>query len=247
MKLKILNQMNLKLVLIFVLLMTSFPIFSQNSRFSLGIEGSPTFNNILYSFGDEDIDQSLKDIFRPKMGSTIGAPIIYQLSDRLSFHTGLYWTIRGHLREEYFEHYPTDWSENPDYVNVNVKLTVNQQFIEVPIGVKIEISSNEKGSFYSSLGITANFPVIEKNRIYTYFPDHTEIYLLSVKPHEKNFRNTYFSCFTGFGFEYRVSARIGLSVEPYFNYMFGDPELFSDVNWLHSYYLACKIGARYYL
>ena len=109
----------MKYILVSVIFMICLSTFSQNTKFSIGIEGSPTYNNILFSTGKENVDNSIKEIFRPKLGFTVGAPINYEITKGLSISSGLYWTNRGHLREEYLEHYPTDWSENPDYVNVN--------------------------------------------------------------------------------------------------------------------------------
>jgi hypothetical protein len=225
--------------------MICLPTLSQNHKWSIGLEGSPTFNNILYSTGKENVDNSLKMIFHPNFGYTFGLDLNYRLINKISLSTGICVTKRGHVREEYFEQYPTDWSDNPNYVNATVKIAVNQPFLEIPLGLKIDILELNKGYLSCAMGGTFNFPLHERTKVYTYYPEYTQIYVFDVKPHEKNFRTVYLGLYTSVIYNYNFNSRIGLKIEPMFNYMFGGPELFSDVNWLHSYYLACKIGITY--
>ena len=187
---------------------------SKNKRLQIGISLTPsvTYHTIILKKnlppGPSGYDY-LRKYTRPQYGHTIGLDIVYILTANVAIQTGCKYSMKSYRLNSEPNHYNT----------ISYSTIYQYHFTEIPLAARFN-AGKKAVRFTGRIGVEANFLLGE-----------TQITLANNKPNGYNPRLVHFpaydnpriftmSALVSAGIDYKVSAKMGVRLEPYFSHQF---------------------------
>jgi hypothetical protein len=214
------------LLFLFTILFSQY-MFSQDEddnnsrRLIFGFNISPDYCDRVLTQGDAKISESqymkLKEesnkLISGKTGITLGINIGYQINEKVSFETGIYYSNKGFRIKSipiFFE---------SGYDAIDSKVLFNYNYIDLPIEFNF-ISGKKRTRFLFSPGLELN--VFSGSNIKTIPITPSEKFPPKTEEFSDGLRQATLSPTIGFGLDYNISTVVGFRIKPVFRYaLFG--------------------------
>lgn len=173
--------------------------FSQDTKLTIGVNGSPSFYNLKASKGFDH--QYIYD--NPKFRS--GIDLSYYFYKKSSISTGLFYFRIGYKVDYVFIFRDQGDPLIPKYSEIKTN------YLDIPVIYNTTLLSKEKFSIYSSTGIVASILISSF--------DQTTFENNSVR--NSKFSNSFlFSFQLGSGLKYNLSEKFSIKIEPQYRLFF---------------------------
>lgn len=179
----------------------SFASFGQGkvdlNKFQVGLSVSPD-----YSF------TTIHNYYEiPKAGLTAGLNAVYHFNKSVGLETGLHYSNKGFQTKMidlfYFEPEPTSPNQ--------AKFIYNYDFIDIPLKANFSIG-NKKTRFFTSVGVTTNVFLKERQTNIYVYGDRTE--KETINPTNNSIRKVNLSPSLSFGIDYTFNDNSHIRIEP---------------------------------
>lgn len=173
------------------------PVQRPQSRFFLTLSAGPDVSSVgLGNFG--------------RMLITYGAGVGYKISDKFTLRTGIYSARKLYSASPYDYHPPDQFWQ---YYTSLRKVNADCRVLEFPLSLSYNIKSNEKRTWFGSLGISS---YIMKRESYDYIYKNSWGTMSSWKTTIRNKNEHYFSVLgLSAGYQKRINNTLSFTAEPY--------------------------------
>ena len=198
--------------------------FTQTSKFSLGIAGSPNFYFV---------NPNIEGYYPPHTanpGYSLGTELFYLLTEKGAIRTGLFYSkISYNVGYYYFD---SDKEVKP------ISGSIMATFLDIPLLYDFNFIKKGKLNVYSSVGVTPAFIL---------FSEEIVIYNDNAVRDFEALNNFSLSFQNGLGIKYSTNDKLGIKFEPqlrYFSKSF-DKILWSN-KWADPVSISISFGIQYY-
>ena len=157
------------------------------------------------------IISDLNQTERAKFSMTIGFTLLYNLTQRISFETGLLYSNKGYHSGLISLIYPTPSPNAPS----EAKYYYHLHYLDIPLKARINVIKN-KIRYYFSSGLITNLYLLQSTVGKYYFPNGRTSKQGTIGA--GSFNRLSLSPTVGLGFNYAFNARSQFAIEPHFNY-----------------------------
>lgn len=198
--------------LIFITVLTLFfhNGFSQDSRLTLGVEGSFDAYSVKYKASIPGISESTE--FESFNGYSVGGRLEFYFSDKLTLRTGILYLIKG---------YKVDYNflfVQPNDPAIPRTSTFKVGMINLPFLLGYQLVSWGDFKVTPALGMVI-YGKIHENET-TIYEDDSERKSDLAEPYSPTLSNTQFSAQFNLGLSYYFTDKVFVLFEPFFNYGF---------------------------
>ena len=195
-----------KSILISTLLLLASLVNAQDSKFSIGITGSPDFYN--YEFNPIP---GFYHTYKTKTNYSIGLSVSYSFTERFSVKSGLLYSTKGYILNY-------SWmGAEPNDPFVPVESCLNVNYLDIPVLVSYEFLQLEKLSLFSSTGIVTSF-LIDESETSTMGDGSEKETDFSRVMFNQSFNNTLVVIDLEVGLNYNFNQRVYVSAAPYLRF-----------------------------
>ena len=193
-------------ILISTLLLLASLVNAQDSKFSIGITGSPDIYN--YEF------KPIPDFYhtyKTKTNYSIGLSVSYNFAERFSVKSGLLYSTKGYILNY-------SWiGAEPNDPFIPVESNMNINYLDVPVLISYDFLQLDKLSLFTSSGIVASF-LIDENETSTMGDGSEKETDFSRVMFNQSFNNTLVAIDLEVGLNYNINQKVYVSVAPYLRF-----------------------------
>jgi len=201
---------NLVLILLF-LPMLSFSRMHTVDKWMFGITFSPEYSyRFLSSNSHYDWLAELRDEMEiPKFGYTAGINVSYKFRDKFFVSFGTRFSSKGEATKKYdLIYFSSPGPGDP----VAMRTNYSYGFCEIPLTVNYQLF--DSSSFFTSLGISADLPVMEKHKNIFIKSDGSESHSSTFSLHSS--AKMGMTAMVGIGYYFNTGKNYFLKTEPFF-------------------------------
>jgi len=221
----------LKKVIYILLMLLPTLTFAQDttSKFSIGILFAPNYSYRFISTDDNNssvmyVIEVRNDTEIPKFGYTFGLTFDYSISEKLQLETGILFSDNGEQTKKLTLTFASQWDPQTGTIVIQpsdslprfVSFKYNYYYFDIPLNVRYHVINKTIGIYITS-GISTNIHITNRWVRKLYYDDEKVDKEASTTNY--NFRKFNVSAQFGIGFNYKISSKFNVSIQPTFRYM----------------------------